>query len=73
MSAQDKLPAQTYISSPQNFQPSFIKQGGYALPATQSLTFKPVQIPIPILQDRTTFVPVSKRGVRKLNRQIAHT
>lgn len=73
MSAQDKLPAQTYISSPQNFQPSFIKHGGYALPATQSSIFKPAQIPIPMLQDRTTFASNSKRGTRKLNRQIVHT
>lgn len=61
MSAQDKLPAQTYISSPQNFQTSFIKNGGYALKPTVALQSKPLQVSIPQLEDRTAFVPVSKR------------
>lgn len=68
MSAQDKLPAQTYISSPQNFQSSFIKQGGYALPATQPAKPKPVPVPIPMLEERNVFVPVRRKINRKINR-----
>jgi hypothetical protein len=68
MSAQDKLPAQTYISSPQNFQTSFIKQGGYALPPVVPTKSSPPAIPIPQLEDRTAFVPVAKRSLRKIKR-----
>lgn len=73
MSAQDKLPAQTYISSPHNFQSSFVKQGGYALPPTQPGKLKPISVPIPELKDRTTFVPVTKRQPRKTNRTTVRT
>jgi hypothetical protein len=64
MSAQDKLPAQTYISSPQNFQTSFIKNGGYALRPSVTLQSKPMVLALPQLEDRTAFVPVTKRQGR---------
>ncbi len=60
MSAQDKLPAQTYISSPHNFMASFVKQGGYSLPPIQKTPIQPTSMPIPILQERTAHGPVWK-------------
>lgn len=69
MSAQDKLPAQTYISSPHNYQSSFVKHGGYALPPTQSnQSLRPVAVPIPILEARQSFAPVTKKN--RMNRKI---
>jgi hypothetical protein len=60
MSAQDKLAAQTYISSPQLFQSTFIKNGGYHLPPVQSSSIRPMQLPIPMLEERNAHGPVWK-------------
>ncbi len=70
MSAQDKLAAQTYISSPQLFRTTFNVRG-YTLPPIQPMRSKnPVQVPIPTLelnrkvqQDR--FTPTVKPIRRK--------
>jgi hypothetical protein len=72
MSAQDKLPAQTYVSSPHNFISSFVKQGGYSLPPIQKAPIQPVAIPIPLLEERNAHGPVWKgkpRGRKFLSKK----
>jgi hypothetical protein len=64
MSAQDKLAAQTYISSPHNFYSSFVKRGGYALQPILPTSKVQVKPKIPTLEERNSFAPVSGRRNR---------
>jgi hypothetical protein len=73
MSAQDKLAAQTYISSPHNYFTSFIRRGGYALKPilpTSKIQAKPK---IPVLEERNSFAPVSGRRNRPIRTSLKQT